>query len=249
MPDAPIHPLDGLDTIVLAGGLGTRLRAAVADRPKVLAPVLGRPFLDRLLDWLEARGARRVILALGHMADQVTAHVAAHPRPGVDVLASVEPAPLGTGGALRHALPLLRGSPVLVLNGDSFVAADLAALRDLHERRRARATLTLTRVADAGRYGSVEEDATGAITAFREKMPDAGPGLINAGVYLLEREVIAAIPAGRPVSLEREVFAGLCGRGLYGSVQDAPFIDIGTPESFAAAGGFFAALDRSAEQR
>lgn len=240
--------LDGTEVVVLAGGLGTRLRAAVADRPKVLAPVGGRPFLDRLLDWLETQGARRVILALGHMADQVTAHLAAHPRAGMAVVPSVEPAPLGTGGALRHALPLLRGSPVAVVNGDSFVAADLATLRDLHGRRRARATLTLTRVADAGRYGSVETDADGAITAFREKVADAGPGVVNAGVYLIERDVIAEIPAGRPVSLEREVFAAMCGRGLYGSVQDAPFIDIGTPESWAAAADFFAAVERSAKE-
>lgn len=229
---------DGLTALILAGGLGSRLRPVTGDGQKVVAEVAGRPFLDHLLAYLAAQGVTQAVLALGHRADAVVEHLQRHP-PGLLWTASVEAAPLGTGGAIRHALPHLPEA-FLVVNGDSFCDADLGALRRFHQARRAQVTLTLHRVADAGRYGRVELDEEGRITAFCEKS-GAGAGLINAGLYFMQRRVAAALPAGN-TSLEREVLPALVAQGsVFGLQGGTRFIDIGTPESWLAAQRFFAA--------
>lgn len=228
--------LESVEVAVLAGGLGTRLAGAVPDLPKALAPVGGRPFLEILLDWLEGHGARRVVLLLGHRADQIEAHLAAHRRPGIEFAFSIEPAPLGTGGALAFARDRFAGDPVLVVNGDTFVDGDLAALVAAHRAAAPAATMLCVEVPDAGRYGRVEiED--GRVVAFCEK--DATwrrPAAINAGVYLVSKALLARIPAGQPVSLERDIFEKLP-RGALAAHLDrrARFVDIGTPESWSGA--------------
>jgi NDP-sugar pyrophosphorylase family protein len=148
--------------------------------------------------------------------------------------------PLGTGGALRQALPLVDSPVVLALNGDSFCDANLKLFWDWHCQQGARATLLLTHVADAGRYGQVQVLASGAISGFREKQEQGEPGWINAGVYLIDRGWLADIPSDRAVSLEREIFPAWVGRGLYGWQSEGRFLDIGTPEAYAAAQTFFA---------
>jgi NDP-sugar pyrophosphorylase family protein len=228
--------LADVSAAVLAGGLGTRLRSVVADRPKVLAPVAGRPFLAHLLGQLARAGVRDAVLLVGYGADQVKAAFGGE-YGGVRLTYSAEPAPLGTGGAVRHALPLLRGRSVLLLNGDSYCDADLAALRDAHA---ADATLTLTRVEDAARFGRVVLGAGDRVTDFGEKRPDPGPGWINAGVYLFRRDLLGAVPAGVPVSLERDVLPGWVRAGGVRGFRGGRFIDIGVPESYAAADDFFA---------
>jgi NDP-sugar pyrophosphorylase family protein len=228
--------LGSIDIAILAGGLGTRLAGAVPGLPKVLAPVGGRPFLEHLLDWLESHGARRIVFLLGHRADQVRTHMAAHPRPHLEFAWSVEPAPLGTGGALGFARPHFVSDPVLVVNGDTFVDGDLAGLVARHRRAKADATMLCVEVPDAGRYGRVEIE-NDRVTAFCEK--DAtwrGPAEINAGVYLVSRALLAKIPDGRPMSLERDVFEKLPGGALAAFVdRRARFVDIGTPESWSGA--------------
>jgi mannose-1-phosphate guanylyltransferase len=228
--------LGNIDVAILAGGLGTRLAGAVPDLPKALAPVGGRPFLDHLLDWLEGHGARRIVLLLGHRADQIEAHLAARPRPRLEFALSVEPAPLGTGGALGFARAHFRSDPVLVVNGDTFVDSDLAALARAHAASGAPATMLCVEVADAGRYGRVEI-ADGRIRSFREKDPSfRGAAAINAGIYLVSRALISAIPTGRPVSLERDVFERQPPGTLAAHVdRRARFVDIGTPESWSGA--------------
>jgi len=232
-------PLTGITAAVLAGGLGTRLREAVADKPKVLAQVNGRPFLAYLLDTLAGAGVRRAILCTGYLADQVRTAFGTE-FGGVELLYSQEESPLGTGGALSLALPLLDSSPVLVLNGDSFCDADLALFARQHLACGAAASLVLARVADVARYGAVETSGDGTITSFEEKGRRRGDGLINAGIYLLERFLIEGLPAGRALSLEKELFPGLIGHGLYGFAQGGKFIDIGIPADYYAAGAFFA---------
>ncbi len=228
--------LRSIDIAILAGGLGTRLAGAVPGLPKVLAPVGGRPFLEHLLDWLESHGARRIVLLLGHRADQVEAHLAAYPRPHLEFAFSVEPAPLGTGGALGFARPHFRSDPILVVNGDTFVDGDLAELVARHRQTMADATMLCVEVPDAGRYGRVEIE-NDRVTAFCEK--DAtwrGPAAINAGVYLVSRALLAKIPDDRPVSLERDVFEKLPGGALAAFIDPrARFVDIGTPESWTGA--------------
>jgi NDP-sugar pyrophosphorylase family protein len=240
-----VAPLDAIDVAILAGGQGTRLRPVLPDGQKVMAEIDGRPFLDYLLDQVEAAGARRIVLALGHRADEVFAYISRRKLGGAQIVVSFEDRPLGTGGALRLALPHLGSQTVLVLNGDSYAAVDFMALLALHRTRNARTTLALIPVDDRSRYGSVRCAADGAIIAFEEKRPEAaGPGDINGGVYLIERAAIAAIAEGRKVSLERDIFPGLCGTGLYGLRQAVPFIDIGTPQSLRAASAFFAGHPR-----
>jgi NDP-sugar pyrophosphorylase family protein len=158
-----------------------------------------------------------------------------------------ENTPLGTGGALRLALPLLDSDPVLVLNGDSYCHADFSAFFRFHATHAA--SLLLTQVPDVARFGQVLTDAAGLITQFTEKSPSlsAAPpvaGWINAGIYLLARSFIAAIPPARAVSLETEIFPAAIAHALHGFRAAAPFIDIGTPASYAAAEYFFATLPK-----
>lgn len=230
--------LEDTTAVILAGGLGTRLREVVADRPKVLAVVNGRPFLACLLDRLIDAGIRRVVLCTGYMAELVRDTFGDSYR-GMVLCYSREVAPLGTGGALRLALPLIDSDPVLVLNGDSFCDADLGLFARQHLAAAALASLVLVKVKDIARYGAVDVDEAGSVSSFREKGSQSGEGMINAGVYLLARSVIAAIPEGKPVSLEREVFPVLIGGGLSGFLQPARFIDIGIPADYYAASSFF----------
>ena len=225
---------------VLAGGLGTRLRSVLADCPKILAPVNGKPFLAYLLEHLAGQGLRDVVLCVGYRSEQVEA-VFGRSYAGLRVAYSCEQAPLGTAGAVRLALPMLTSDPVLVMNGDSFCRPDLPSFFRWHEARKAAATLLLTRVPDTRRYGRVQVDDDGLIRAFEEKGEHDGPGWINAGVYLLSRQLLAEIPEQTAVSLERETFPGWLGRGLYGCPSETPFLDIGTPASYAAAEEFLSA--------
>lgn len=229
-----------LPVIVLCGGLGTRLRSAVPDRPKALAPVGGgQPFLEVQLELLRARGARHFVLCVGHMADQIEAALGDGSSLGVriDYVRDGEKL-LGTGGALKRAARFFAPAAV-VTNGDTYIDADLAQLAQTHAAARAEgavATLTLARVPDAGRFGSVEF-ADGRVTQFREK--EQGPGAsgwVNAGLYVIERELLDRVPAGQVVSLERDVFpmALRDGLPLAAFPQGAGFHDIGTPDALRA---------------
>jgi NDP-sugar pyrophosphorylase family protein len=239
-------PLADVDVVILAGGLGTRLRTVLPDRQKVMADAAGRPFLANLIDFYVAAGAKRIVLALGHRAGDVEVF-ARQFKTKAELVTSVEPEARGTAGALRHALPLLRTGTVLVANGDSFADVDLNALRRLHQDRQSAITLALALVGNVSRYGLVIVDRHGAVTHFDEKPATESsspgtPGHINAGIYFLETDVIAEIPAGIPISLEREVFARYVGRGLHAMAISTSFIDIGTPESWASVDSFFATL-------
>ncbi len=225
--------------VILAGGLGTRLRAAVADRPKILAPVLGKPFLAYLLEYLAGEGLREAVLCVGYRSEQVLATFGKS-YAGMRLVYSAEPSPLGTGGALRRALPLVNSDPLIALNGDSFCRAALRLLWQWHETRHAAATLLLTRVDDTARYGRVERDEDGLVAAFEEKGRHRGPGWVSAGVYVLSHRMIEEIRSEREVSLEREVFPRWLGRGLYAYPSEIPFLDIGTPDSYSAAETFLA---------
>ena len=223
---------------ILAGGLGTRLRPAIGDRQKVVAAVEGRPFLAILLDQVAAAGFRDVVLCVGHRADEVEAALGASHGP-LRLRYSREAEPLGTGGALRLALPLLDGPELLVMNGDSFCEVDLAAAWTWHRAHGAEATLVAVEVSDASRYGRVEMDAADRVRRFTEKQEDGRPGWINAGIYLLASRLVAALPAGRALSLERDVLPGWTGGALYGYRVRGRFIDIGTPGAYSAASLFF----------
>jgi mannose-1-phosphate guanylyltransferase len=229
-----------LDAIILAGGQGTRLASALPDQQKVTATVAGKPFFCHVLDRLGEAGIRRVVLATGHRAVDVESALRVYAAMRTQVVVSTEDKPRGTGGAVRCAALSTLSDPVLVLNGDSIAEIDFAALLAAHRARGAAVTIATVRAPEPGRFGAVQMAADGAVTAFVEK-PEGMAEWINAGVYLFAREALAAIPAGRPVSLEREVLPALVGRRLHAAKFDVRFIDIGTPASLAGADAFFAA--------
>jgi NDP-sugar pyrophosphorylase family protein len=230
--------LTEVNVAILAGGLGSRLRPAVSDRPKVLARIGGRPFLTYLFDQLIAMGLREVVLCTGYLGDQITM-VFGQSYATLRLHYSQESVPLGTAGALRLALPLFKSKVVLVMNGDSYCEANLKEFWAWHNRQRANATLLLTEVFDTQRFGRVRVGNDGTVNDFEEKGSGSSPAWINAGIYLLKRHLLTEIPANRAVSLEREVFPAWVGRGLYGFRSEARFVDIGTPEAYGSAQTFF----------
>ena len=231
--------LEDATAAVLAGGLGTRLRSRIADRPKVLALVQGRPYLSYLLEQVAGAGIRSVVLLTGYLADQVRSTFGEN-YAGMRLTYSEEPSPLGTAGALRRALPDLSSPTILLLNGDSYCAASLPAFWEFHQRHEADFSLVLTPVVDSSRYGRVQVDSGGRVLRFEEKCQAGGTGWINAGIYLMHRALIQEIPADVPASLERD----LCPRWAaekrcFGFPCQGRFLDIGTPELYAQAEAFF----------
>lgn len=233
--------MNTIDVIILAGGLGTRLKSVVSDRPKVLAPVAGRPFLSILLDQICRAGFNRAILCTGYMSGQVEAEFGPEYN-GLSLMYSIEGIPLGTGGALRNALSMISSETIMVMNGDSLIDTDLNLFLRWFIGKGCDAALVLTKMNNASRYGLVHVDTNGLITAFQEKSAESGPGWINAGVYLFKKKVVETIPRGRPFSIERKFFPSRVGKKLYGYCSKGEFIDIGLPESYAAAERFFMEL-------
>jgi mannose-1-phosphate guanylyltransferase len=225
-----------MQALVLAGGEGTRLRPLTLTTPKPVLPLAGRPFLSFMLDWAHAHGVDEVILSCGFMSDAVKA-VLGDIYDGMRLRHVTEDEPLGTAGPVRLAYDEgLLEERLLVLNGDVLTDIDLTGELDQHERTGARATLALYPVDDTSSYGVVPTDEEGQVTEFIEKGGGEAPtNRINAGAYVLERDVVESIPAGRAVSFEREVFPSLVGNGLYGYAAAGYWIDIGTPERYLEA--------------
>ncbi len=234
--------ISDITATVLVGGLGTRLRSVVSDRPKVLAQVCGRPFLSHLLDQIAAVGIKKVILCTGYMSEKV--EEAFGDKYGeMEICYSVESSPMGTGGAVRLAVDKLVTNNALILNGDSYIDVDIDEYIDWYFAKERLVGLLLRDVEDTSRYGRVDINEDEQVTAFSEKVADSGPGLINAGMYLMNRSVIERIPADEVFSLEKKLFPSLDRSDIYGFSCDAKFIDIGTPRSYAEAESFFGDKD------
>jgi D-glycero-alpha-D-manno-heptose 1-phosphate guanylyltransferase len=231
-----------LQAIVLAGGLGTRLRSVVADTPKVMAPIAGRPFLEYVLTDLDRHGFRSVILAVGYKKEMVMSHFG-DSFLGLSLIYSEERELLGTGGAVRQALALAGTGPCFVLNGDTWVDLDYKEMLDVHLRRHAGLTIALRQVSDVGRFGAVEiED--GRVTKFCEK-GRVGAGFINAGVYLLTSNTFSGYALPTAFSLEREFFApNIKTLAPLAFVGDGQFIDIGVPEEYQRAQEILASIGK-----
>lgn len=231
--------VSSISVAVLAGGLGSRLRSVVPNTQKVVADVSGSPFLEHVLRQIEKAGFRHVVICTGHLSEQVRTLFEA--RPGkLRIEISEEPQPLGTAGAIRFALDRIPSPFVLVVNGDSYCDLDLQAFSAASVASPSRAHLVALPVDDAARFGRVVVAPGGLIERFEEK-GRGGPGDINAGIYLFPTDLLREIPHGVTCSLEKETFPRLVERGMLAGYR-APscrFIDIGTPESFAAAQKFF----------
>lgn len=223
---------------ILAGGLGTRLRSIVKDRPKALAEIRGRPFLAYLLDQLAAAGVLDVVICTGYLGEQVR-EAFGDSYADMRLAYSQESSQLGTAGALRLALPLFKSDSVLVMNGDSYCNVEVCPFRDWHFQREAEASIVLVEARDVARFGSVEVDSSGKVIGFQEKNMANRAGWVNAGVYLIASSLIQTIPAAGAVSLERTMFPSWIEQGLYGYRSAGKFLDIGTPEHFVQAERFF----------
>lgn len=226
-----------MQALILAGGEGTRLRPLTSTVPKPVVPLVERPFIAYLLDWLRGHGVDDVVISCGFMASGVRNVLGDGGRFGIRLRYVDEPEPLGTGGAVKFAESLL-DERFLVLNGDVLCDFDLGAQVAEHERNGARATLALIRVEDPTGYGLVSLGAAGAVREFLEKPgPDQieGGNLINGGVYVLERDVLGLMTPGVSASIEREVFPALVGDGLYGFRAEGYWLDIGTPARYLRA--------------
>ena len=217
-----------MEAIILAGGLGTRLRSVVSEVPKCMAPVGGKPFLQYQLEWLSRFDISHVVLSVGYLKEVIEEFVASREWP-FKVSYAVEKEPLGTGGGIRLALSKCRGKKVFVLNGDTFFNVDLKALTFT-----APVTLALKPMRDFDRYGAVDWDGD-LVNAFHEKAHCA-EGLINGGVYAIDRTTLDMGLFPKKFSFEKEVLEPLADYGLVaGMVADGYFIDIGIPEDYARA--------------
>ncbi len=222
------------EAVVLAGGLGTRLRSVVSEVPKAMAPIAGQPFLGYLLRFLSGQGMERVVLAVGYRHEIIRAAFGSRYQ-GLELVYSVEEEPLGTGGGLLRALPHVQGSFALVLNGDTFLRLDYRAMaRVLEDSPDAQLVVGLRRVTDASRYGAARV-ARGRIEGFTAR-GTRGPGLINAGSYLVARDIFARFPMDARFSWEADFLeARVADLHPIAFECDAPFIDIGIPEAFEQA--------------
>ncbi|MGV9342914.1 sugar phosphate nucleotidyltransferase [Streptomyces sp. NPDC003688] len=228
------------EAILLVGGKGTRLRPLTVHTPKPMVPAAGVPFLTHQLARARAAGVEHIVLATSYLAEVFEPYFGDGSDLGLHIEYVTEREPLGTGGAIRNVAARLRSGPddpVLVFNGDILTGLDIRALVDTHESTGADVSLHLTKVTDPRAYGLVPTDGNGRVLAFLEK-PQTPEEIvtdqINAGAYVFRRSVIDAIPADRPVSVERETFPGLLAAGahLQGMVDSTYWLDLGTPAAF-----------------
>jgi len=234
--------------VLLVGGMGTRLRPVVPSIPKPLAVVGERPFLELLVRQLCHQDIRRLVMCTGYRAQQIEHDLGDGHSWDATIEYSREPQPLGTAGAVKFAEPFLREvSDFLVMNGDSFLEIDLPQLIQFHRSHGGPATMAVVPVENAGRYGTVFVDATNRVSKFVEKTGYDSPGLINAGVYVFNRDLFQHISDGQ-VSLEKDVFPQLLDMGVYAMQQQGLFIDIGTPTDYIRAQQLFDRLREATNQ-
>ena len=227
-----------MQAIVLVGGEGTRLRPLTLGTPKPMVPIMGVPFLARTMERLFEAGIRDVILPAGYMPQAIINYFGDGSQLGMKITYVIEATPLGTAGAIKNVEEHITG-PFVVLNGDVLTSLDLRAMMAFHQEKGGFGALHLIRVEDPSAFGCVVHDEADQISAFVEK-PARGTeptNEINAGTYLLEPGILDFIPAGRPVSIERETFPQIiaAGKGLFAYTTDDYWIDLGQPEQYLAA--------------
>jgi NDP-sugar pyrophosphorylase family protein len=225
--------LSALKALILAGGLGTRLRTIAPDNPKGLVDVAGKPFLEYQLLWLREQGLRQVVFCLGYRAEPIMAYFAYGRAWGMDIQYSVESEPLGTAGALRLAWPHLTAAFV-AMNGDTYYTDPLLPLLEKHRAVNAQFTIALSAAGPRAAAGQIVLAPDGRITQFTEKDQASSDSWLNAGLYIIEPEFLSTIPTGRTVSLEREILPQQLAAGtpIYGLPLPNGYLDIGVPAGY-----------------
>jgi D-glycero-alpha-D-manno-heptose 1-phosphate guanylyltransferase len=222
------------EAIILAGGLGTRLRSVIADMPKCMAPVNGTPFIAFVIDALKKQGVERFIFSLGYKSESIINFVETA-YPNLDKVYAIENEPLGTGGAIKEACKKVNGTNVLVLNGDTLFNANLKSLSHFHARQNADCTIALKPMINIERYGTVDINNRNVVIAFNEKR-FCQKGLINGGIYCLNAKNFSNENFPEVFSFEKEYLEKLFSvRAMFGMIQDEYFIDIGIPEDYERA--------------
>jgi len=222
-----------IDLLILCGGLGKRLRPSLNDRPKVLAEIGGRVFLDILIGTISQYSFQNIILSTGYLKEQIKEHFGHNPN--YNFLFSEEERPLGTGGAVQKAKPLIKSNPFLVMNGDSICKVNLEKFYDFHIAKKAILSVVLARSKEIADYGLVKVDASGRIRNFREKVREKGGGLISAGIYLMQRNIFSCMPSKTCFSLESDLFSKILDERCYGFLCESELVDIGTPKRYKEA--------------
>ena len=228
-----------MEAILLCGGLGTRLRSVVSDRPKPMADIAGKPFLHYLVKMLSESGVKHLIFALGYMGEQIEAYFKSGEDYGLSISYSYEDSPLGTGGAIRNALSKVSEENVLVLNADTYFHTDYENLLSQQLKPQAMMTIASRKIEDISRYGAILKDETGRILRWNEKMSSdqaevLRSGEINGGIYVMKKSLIEKIPEGKQ-SLENDCIPAWLKEGIFLQAlpSDGYFMDIGIPEDYA----------------
>lgn len=223
------------EAVILAGGFGTRLQSVVKDLPKPMAPVNGRPFLTYILDYLIDYNYTKVVLSVGYLHEKIEKHFGTKYK-SLQISYAVETEPLGTGGAIAYAMTFCESENILILNGDTLFKADLSGFEQFHTKCHSLLSIILRHVNDTSRYGSVNMDENGRILNFTEKNNTSGEGLINGGIYLINKELINKLTLPQKFSFEKDVMEKFVHEmPFHALTSDAYFIDIGIPEDYARA--------------
>lgn len=228
-----------IDAIILCGGKGERLNPIVSNKQKCVADILGKPFLDILIDDLISKGIRRIIFCAGYLSEQISDY--ANSRNDFDFEISIEKNLLGTGGALKNAAEFIKSEHFLVLNGDSFCPFDFNGFYKNHLDNKAIFSIVLSKIDNVSGYSSVEIDENGKLTGyiFHERKNLNTGGLINAGIYFMRKDIFFHMPDRVNFSLEHDFFPNFLDKNCYGFITDGEVIDIGTPERYLMAQKFF----------
>ena len=214
-----------ISVVILCGGFGTRLQSVLKDKPKPLVDINGNSFLDILIGYISSFGFEKFILCIGYLGDIIKQYYRG--RTDLEFVFSEEDQPLGTGGAVKKALSLVEGSPIVVTNGDSICYVDFGTFLDFHEYKKALLSMVLVK-GEPKDQGLVTLNGQGKVTQFQEK--STKEGYINAGIYLLKKGIVEYMPDVSKFSLEYDVFPRVVGQGFYGYTTEGPIFDIGTPE-------------------
>jgi NDP-sugar pyrophosphorylase family protein len=233
-----------IDVVILCGGRGERLQSVVNDRPKILAEINGRPFLDILIDYVANFGFKRFILCIGYMGDAIKRHFTVdYPRKSAFKTIRVNPRyifseekkPLGTAGAIKNAQPFIKSNPFLVINGDSICQLNLNEFIDFHISKKSSFSIVLVKTKRNDDYGVVKLGPSQEVIRFDEKTKARRNDLINTGIYLFEGGLFSLIPVNKNFSLEYDLFPRIINHRFYGYVIEEELIDIGTPERYKKA--------------